>query len=707
MYSRLTYLITSIALFISFPKSYAQTDSTRYDLGRIRLDKKFTQNITIKAADLERQPFSNLSEAINVWLYGTYTRSNNVVYVIDGNLVNDVNIYNIHDIEEITLIQNSLIQVNGAAPLQQLVLIKTRRKRPGKSGFEVAGQANLVTVRNSEGNANVKSTANLFHQYYVSGYNNTDNINSGFSATYLHDVSPILKTPSTDVGAPLSFDRFKLNGYTDVKWGANNTLGATVNFVPQISRFKYVNANINPYVGDPTYSLQTNAADHGRQNLFNTNIQFNSQLAKGLKNTFSATYNHYSYHQHYAFNVQTVSGSNGYRSNYLDSNFHSRKVYLLQDNLSYRKTTGAFTFEPSVNFSYRYTRDSLSNSTYKANYYGNDLNNPGSYFRNTDRSYYKRKNYLLLPSLSILYKNSINLQGGILAMLDTRKSLNLQDTTHLKRIFPFATVSVNISSLTGIKAVGIKLHASYTKQNILSQAGNTQLSGVDPVYANPLVTEIFVGSDYNTQSYPTPGYNPLKAFNNYVAGADIEITKLVSVNYTFERGYLLIPFIYDYTYTGTPISYTVFADTKYTTNRIGLNFNIINKPNTRFISGINTNNINLKTLKLISPVNMGNKIWTGGWVNRLEHNNIFAGLDVLYQTGKGNSAYANATPYPSIIGQGANSFSLQNVYFGCKLKTHQFKNMEVFADGRNLWQNKKSIITDNRRFYGLGFKLGL
>jgi hypothetical protein len=59
------------------------------------------------------------------------------------------------------------------------------------------------------------------------------------------------------------------------------------------------------------------------------------------------------------------------------------------------------------------------------------------------------------------------------------------------------------------------------------------------------------------------------------------------------------------------------------------------------------------------------------------------------------------------LGPSDHSFSLQNVYFGYKLQTKQFKNLEVFANGRNVWQNKKSDITDNRRFYGIGFKLGL
>lgn len=710
MYSRLTCLI-ALAICLSFSKAYSQNDTSHYDLGRIQLDKKFTQSITIKATDLQRQPFSNLPEAINVWLYGTYTSRNNIIYVIDGNLINDVNAYSINDIEEITLVQNSGIQLSGAMPQQQMVLIKTKRNRPGKSGIEASGQTNFVNLRNSANTPNVKSTTNLFHQYYLSGYKNTDVISTGISATYLRDVLPILTNPSTTVSSPLSFDRFKFNGYADVKLGSNNTLSTTVNYVPQVSRFKYANTNLTPYNDDPAYRIQTELNDHGNQNLFNANIQLNSQIATGLSNKLSASYNHYSYLQRYGFDSQTSTGSNYYNSNYIDSSFNAKKVFLVQDNLSYRKTVGEFTFEPSVNFSYRYTRDSTANSIYMTNYTGTsqqDLNNPSSYSISRDRSFYKRKDYLLLPSLSISYKKSINIQGGFLAVLDSRKSLNLMDTTSLKRIFPFVSATIDVSSLAGINAVGIKLYGSYSKQNILSQTNNTQLTGVDLVNTNTLATQTVINNSGLITYYPAAGYNPLKTFNNYMAGADISITPLIAVNYTFERGYLLIPVTYSANIaSGNVLSYTIYTNTKYTRNRIGLNFNIINKGTIRFVSGINAANIHQRLQLFNAPADLGKKMWTGGWVNRLEYNNIFAGLDVLYQTGAGNSVNPYVTYYPLIPGQNAHSFSLQNIYFGYKLQTKQFKNLEVFANGRNVWQNKKSDITDNRRFYGVGFKLGL
>jgi hypothetical protein len=267
MYSRITCLI-ALTVCLSFSKSYSQTDTSHYDLGRLRVNKNLTQSITIKGSDLQRQPFANISDALNVWFYGIYTNSNYVVYVVDGNIINDVNAYNIHDIEEITLVQNAAAQVSGALPQQQMVLIKTKHNRPGKSGIEAAGQTNLVSARNTSSINDLKSPTNVYHQYYLSGYKNTDIINAGISATYLRDVSPTLTTQQISIKTPLNFDRFKFNGYADIKLGSNNTLSATATYVPQVTRFNYANANLYS-TSDPNNQIQTNIAEHTKQNLFN------------------------------------------------------------------------------------------------------------------------------------------------------------------------------------------------------------------------------------------------------------------------------------------------------------------------------------------------------------------------------------------------------------------------------------------------------
>jgi len=708
MYSRITCLI-ALAVCLSFSKSYSQTDTSHYDLGRVRVNKNLTQSITIKGSDLQRQPFSNISDALNVWFYGIYTNSNYVVYVVDGNIINDVNAYNIHDIEEITLVQNAVAQVSGALSQQQMILIKTKRNRPGKSGIEAAGQTNLVSARNTSSINELKSTTNVYHQYYLSGYKNTDVVNAGISATYLRDVSPTLTNQQVNIKTPLNFDRFKFNGYADIKLGSNNMLSATATYVPQDTRFNYNNANLYG-TSDPNYQIQTSTAEHTKQNLFNGGLRLNSQLVKGLKNSLSASYSHYTYNEDNNFEAAgaAVGPDNFQRTNSISKNVDHKNVLLLRDNLSYQKTIGNFGIEPAVDFTYRHTRDSISSVTTSTIYNGTDplnINQPINSSITAYRNYYKRKDYLLTPSLSLAFKNSINVQGGFVTVLDSKKALSVANDADFKRIFPYASASVNVSSLAGISAVGIKLYGSYSKQNQLLQSDGQHLNGLS--FGNSFNSPFNTEYSYLTNYYPSVYYNMLKAFNVYAAGADINLSPLVSVNYNFERGGLAVPVLYYVPYgpNGT-ITTLGYADSKYTRNRIGVNFNIINKASTRFITGLNAANIKQRINQGTGDIALGDKIWTGGWVNRLEIERIFAGLDILYKTGEGD--YAN--PYAAnsnVLGSNKQSFSLQNIYFGYSLKTKQFKNLEVFANGQNIWQNKTSNITDNRRFYGLGFKLGL
>ncbi|MFC0515806.1 hypothetical protein ACFFGT_16410 [Mucilaginibacter angelicae] len=708
MYSRLTYLI-ALAVCLSFSKAYSQTDTSHYDLGRVRVNKNLTQSITIKGADLQRQPFSNISDALNVWFYGIYTNSGYAVYVVDGNIINDVNAYNINDIEEVTLVQNAAAQVSGALAQQQMVLIKTKRNRPGKSGIEAAGQTNLVSERNDTDVKKTKNPTNVYHQYYLSGYTNTDIVNAGISATYLRDVSPFSTTQQINIKTPLNFDRFKFNGYADVKLGANNTLSATATYVPQDTHFNYDNANLYNS-SDPTYQSQASIAEHTIQNLFNGGIRLNSQLIKGLKNSLSAAYNHYNYTENDNYVATgSVGQGNFQRVNNSSNNIDRKNVLLLRDNLSYQKIIGNFNIEPSVDFTYRYTRDSLANHATSTTYYGPDLLNidqPSNNSASASSTYYKRKDYLLTPSLSLAFKNSINVQGGFVAVLDSKKNLPAANNTDFKRIFPYASASVNVSSLAGINAVGIKLYGSYSKQNLLLQTDGEHLNGL--TFGNASNSPFGAGYAYLINYYPSTYYNTLKAFNIYVAGADINLSALVSVNYNFERGGLVVPVLY-YVPDGPNGSITTlgYADSKYTRNRIGINFNIINKASTRFITGLNTTNIKQRTNIGTGDIALGDNVWTGGWVNRLEIEHIFAGLDVLYKMGSGDYANPYATYNSTTTDQSKHSFALQNIYFGYNIKTTQFKNLEVFANGRNIWQNKTSNITDNRRFYGLGFKLGL
>ena len=127
------------------------------------------QSVTIKGTDLERIPASNLQEAINAWLYGMLNTPFTLAYVVDGSMMADVNIYNIRDIEEVTMVQNPATSLNGAYHQQQLVVVTTKKRKTAGSAITVAGHAALITGKEYYPATDKvdKGDNGLFHQYNI------------------------------------------------------------------------------------------------------------------------------------------------------------------------------------------------------------------------------------------------------------------------------------------------------------------------------------------------------------------------------------------------------------------------------------------------------------------------------------------------------------------------------------------------------------
>ncbi|HSC37449.1 MAG TPA: hypothetical protein VLD19_06250, partial [Chitinophagaceae bacterium] len=201
----------------------AQTDSSRFDLGSVRLEKKFTQYMSVKGEALEKMPFANLAEAINVWRYGAYSNPSTLVYVVDGNIVPDVNAWSVYDIEEVVFVQSALTQLTGNTGQQQLVLITTRKQyaKTGKFSLRAAGSSALVNVdyKHVAGSGSVSSETNMYHQYYVSGYYSQEKIQLGVSANWLRDVMPAAKSDLVQTHIPRHFNRYRFNAWANARVG--------------------------------------------------------------------------------------------------------------------------------------------------------------------------------------------------------------------------------------------------------------------------------------------------------------------------------------------------------------------------------------------------------------------------------------------------------------------------------------------------------
>lgn len=668
-------LLTIAAAICFLHNAYSQTDTSGTDLnlGRIKLKKDFAQSITIKGEQLEKMPFTNLSEAINAWTYGYFITQTNVVYVIDGIVINDVNAYSVYDIKEVTLVQNALTQVNGTNRQQLLAVVTTRNGGTGAQGITVAGQS--FQVRTNWRNVYafpVSSDKNYFHQYHLAARLNQKNIQMGVSANYLRDVDPELNIAGHTTHKPTNYDRFRLNGWITARLGNAHELSIKVNAAPQVA--------------DQEQTINTSGASfyvkgHGTQMAFNPTISLRSKLSQGFTNEFTASYA--------SLKRKGESENNStqpteLRTEKVDVTYKTKQV-LLMDQVTYHASLNDnWSLEPSVNVMFRYLENDNKALVITATNGSNISVNNFTYAQ-------EGRAFLVTPSLNLYYKNIFNIQGGLLA--------NLSKTygQKVKKLLPFAGTSVDVLRLIQpASQTSLKLFASYAQNsNVGDNAIRMDEQAIGIAFATPIVGgPVF-----------TPGMQPEDAWT-WQTGTRLGLwDNLVTLNYFYERRNFTSEI-----YLATPTGYTVvYPDITSNTHHINLMVNVAQKNSFNWATGINATSIRSKSKELFNlaivnvvtgDFNSGRTSWTGGWVNRLSWKHFTAGLDLVY--------YFNPDQYPYMFSDSrVDAVSLQNVYIGYQFNLKGAKGLEVYADSRNLHQDKEFILTGAQQYYGLGFKANL
>jgi hypothetical protein len=664
---------------------FSQTDTSGTDLnlGRIKLKKDFTQSITIKGEQLEKMPFTSLYEAINAWSYGYYAGRGNIVYVIDGIVVNDVNAYSVYDIQEVTLVQNALIQANGATRQQQLALITTRKGGPGKQGMVIAGQSFLVkgdNVQSPLNNNNTATETNYFHQYQISAYQKTKNIQYGLSANYLRDVSPATKDPNYKTNVPTNSDRFRINGWFTAKLGKAHELSIRINAMPQISDYDRSLIDNIPF---GTYTNQLK--EHTTQTLFNPTVSLRSRLGAGFTNEFTASY---ASSKTKSKTEQTTINTSTNKYYQVFQSSRTLKQVLLMDQLNYHASLDDnWSVEPSVNFTFRYLKNDYD-------YSQASMTNGNITSINTATYNQEGRIFLLTPSINLYYRNSFNIQGGLLA--------NLSKTygQEVRKALPFVTTSVDVLRLANAgNPTSLKFFGSVAQaDNVGDIALSLDNPSVIPYYLGPILGP-------SIPSMPS-GLAPDNSFWIWQAGTRLGIlNELVTVNYFFERRNFTAE-----VFVQMPSNYiAVYPDITSSTHHLDINATVVNKNSIYWRTGLNATSIKSKTDKdpgfysthtVLGDLNSDKASWTGGWVNRFSWRKFTAGLDMLY--------YFNPDQLPTIPGESkVDALSLQNVYVGYQLNLKGTKGLELYADCRNPRQDKDIKISGNKKYYGVGVKATL
>jgi len=674
-----------LSLFAFATTVNAQSDTSNYDLGRLPLPKKFTQAVTIKAADLEKMPFTDLKDAINVYINGIYSAKQNYAYVIDGVLNTDINAYSIYDIDEITFIQNAATVLNGVDATRTLILVKTKKGGSEKSGVNVAGQTNLVRASSTyqipagEVKDKIENNSTLYHQYYISGYVNTDNVKAGISADIQHNVFPQFTTQSNFFALnPVNSNRFKFNGYLAAKLGERNVLSVNAGYVPQRDA-----ENQSVTSGQAV----NNGSYYGSQNLYYTNVKLKT-TTDVFVNTLSAGFQHLQSDGHIA--------GHGYNSGKLVSETSEDTVsitknYFIKDEINFHAKVGDFILEPNLNFIYRQYTDT---STFKP--LGQPVGLP-EYF---NRYYHKQELALLTPSIAVNYADIAVLQGGVQALVAAGPpTISTRDNG---AVLPFASLSVDVLRPFEVDSTEARLmlFGSYARNfNYGSDLYGALLDGV------------FVGIG-NGRNF-TPKFDPYQIYNQLQGGLTLSLlnnTLSFSYNYNLKRFSATQVTLYT-----DPSIVDVYspANVRIELHRVGIEFNLASDADFKWRSNLNGTYIVLRDnnreinfapdmLHLIYP---GKPFITGGFVNNLMYKNLFLDFSLLYALNQVQVQHPSSSSTVLITGKN-NSFDIQSIDLGYKIPTEQFKDLEVYANVRSLIQNNQSTIMERRKFFGGGFKIG-
>ncbi|HVU56332.1 MAG TPA: hypothetical protein VHD83_14805 [Puia sp.] len=695
------FTLAACALLMTFPV-LAQNDSSRLDAGGLVLKRNFTQHISIKGEDLEKMPFTNLTDAINVWLNGAYTVNRNLIYIVDGNIINDVSAYSVHDIEEVVFVQNASVLTNTATSQQEMVLVTTRNsmnKGVGRPAIRGATQTFLV---NSPG------ATTEFYYHNFGGLDATFNkISVGVSGEWLQDVVPIQKRQNYNADLPYANNRWRLNGNFTWRPNTKNTVEVRVGYTPQ----KLDSAQSFTPAGHYVFNFEERSNETDKQ--FTSWARWRGEWLPGLRNDLQVGYIRLSQEGNSYYLSHLTDSATSYNEQLAGSEYHIHHIYV-RDRLSYTLHAGGWSFEPSLNASYQYL-----NQTYAQAYLSQSgaLGNGGvistNPILNTATQGRGYKLWVLTPTLDITYKQLLNIQGGIVKNVSSGNSTGVT----LPRTSAFGSIAIDVLRLDGMsRSNSLKLFGSYAQRSIyfvtdfsLNDIGNANSPFKYPINGN---ASTVLGSIYSPVIVL-----PMISIPKYwvwEAGAHWSVLKdRLQIDYNLERRNLST--LNTTIGTGGVISY--FFNWTSIQHRVSVNVRVIDKGDVTWQSGLNTTVLRAKPdpgqQTMWDPSIIGDRFpsnnkpsFTGGWTNRVQCHRVSVGMDLLYHFSGEDVVFYSFGPLTSFTR--GNAWLAQNIYIGYKVPLQEKIGLEVYVDSRGLVRGgSTSFMTTPSRYYGIGGKISL
>jgi hypothetical protein len=686
----------------------AQTDSAWLDGGTLRLPTRLTQQISIKGEDLEKMPFTDLAQAINVWLYGAYTISADLRFVVDGIPLADVNGYSVYDIERVTLVQDALAQSNGVYRNQQLVLIRTRHRRG--TGLTLAAEGGLVNRNTGEGVSGkfFPSETHGYQHEYAGFHHEVGNVRFGVSADYFQDVFPSIKADSIHTGTPLSLKRGQFNGWLVATLGKHNQVSIQASYAPQ----RIDSAQRQLQKGFGTAYLQDQSTRQ-HEHVITPTITWSSEFGKGWTNDLRFGYLSWKGNQDgLRQNADTSSVQNTYIQ--FTNGQYSVEHVLVNERLAYTFIAGALLITSSMNFYYEHDRlSSLSQTAFAGP--GSIGPGPASYITYKGHGHFEE----LTPALNIAYKQALNVQGGLVAGLAHNYLNAWPNGKPANRNFPFVSVATDLLGW-GQRRVrpSVKLFFSYAASPQLlrtdyERSTLTALNNLDNLQV-PFISFITSGGLSISPGSLFPSADPLTTrYWQWDAGASFSTADGRWVlDYHFEKQKFFSEVV-------SPVPGPYGSVGTYPTFMSNLHYMAFRA---RVIEGRRfcwQTSLSVTTLRVTAPIspmavvgpavvgdiNINKPSWTGGWVNRFTIGAVSLGADLLYHFNEFRSPPPGVYPVPPPSHQ--NSLLMQRFYVGYRLALTKVRVLDLYLDSRGLFRSGQPDPLDGRRYLGAGAKMNI
>lgn len=651
----------------------AQTDSAYLDLPRFRVSRSSVQSFTIKGEELAKMPFTDFSQAIGVWVGPALATGSTIVYVVDGQMVNDVNIYSIHDIESITFLQSGLIQLTGGTVAHQNIVLLTTKKNVSNK-WQLQGAASTAFVNRGDSSAK----AGLFHQYNVSASNGSEKLNYGVSAGFLHDMMPQPETARFEKNSSLHQNRYRANAWLGGVFLHHHQFRLDAAYVTQKQSNAYT-------LLQPT--SHSNTGTWKKDHVLNIKASIASSFEGGFGNRVYADF----YDYHLQGNITSIDNADGFSGYTLTTEEPKLRNWMVGNRFSYDKQFHRFYLAASLDVQYRHVDYNYNNLAFRT---FSTSSNPATVTVSTYWEGTYAKNWFIAPTVNFGVDSLLNMQAGAVAIYHP-----LRTAIHENRVLPFGAASFDVlKSINRNSPVSLRLYTSVAAISSMPELGWANLSN--------LTTQQNLLMDYNSlKARPWASFDPYQVYADvryvhFQGGVRLGLwqNKLIA-DYTYDKNQSVSPQqpIYTvpggYGFGGSVSQPPRYLTTNYTRHRLAISAQTdIGK--LHWLSVATMYYIRSKTEQAYYSVVTKDNFYTTGWANRFTLGTWQLGVDAV---GVFNKAY---------VGGKHKSIALQQVNVGRKF-THGYVSYDVFAFTRTPFDNKQYPLFDQRRYYGIGCNIGL